>query len=142
MPIQRLCKNCQRSFAQYNTTQNLCGKCAYNKYSKPQQHITRLGKKASAWIERRHNWIQWHPAVDGYWECYLRISPRCLPSIDIDQLTIDHVVPRSSSLAEATDDDSNLMPACVFCNGMKGSRHLENIPEFTNWEVLSKRGTQ
>lgn len=117
--IERLCKDCGRAFAQYNTTQTICQKCAYNRYAKPRKAIKRIGKVTAAWLDERLAWIENNPpSHEGYWECYLQIAPLCPKFIDIDQLTLDHVVARSKHQA------TELRPACAYCNGMKGSKKL------------------
>lgn len=124
--IEKMCKNCGSSYVQWNSLQKHCQKCAYNLYAKPKKQITRWGKKSKEWMEKRHEWIKAHPPINGYWECYLKISPMCLGQVDIDQLTVDHVIPKSNAQNYSNrNDDSNLKPACVFCNNMKGSKSLE-----------------
>lgn len=120
--IERMCKNCGQTFPQYNTAQTLCGKCAYNKYAKPRKPIKKIGKVAKAWIGERKQWIENNPPDEyGYWTCYLQIAPLCPKRIDIDQLTLDHVIPKSRH------QKTELKPACVYCNGLKGSRTLDNL---------------
>lgn len=85
-----------------------------------------MGKKAAAWIEERNQWIQDNPPeYNGKWRCYLRTTPLCPEFLDIDQLTLDHEIPRSS-LKNMPGVKTKLRPACVFCNGDKGSQSLEN----------------
>lgn len=125
--IERLCKSCGNSFHQYNTMQTICPKCAYNKYAKPQKPIKRYGKKAKAWNKERESWVETNPPDEyGYWVCYLQIADLCPKRIDIDQLTIDHVTPRSRHTA------TELKPCCIYCNGLKGSRTLEAIQADNN----------
>ena len=84
-----------------------------------------MGKKAAAWIIERNQWIQDHPPeYGGKWRCYLRTTPLCPEYLDIDQLTLDHEVPRSSINYDPANP--RLKPACVYCNGDKGSQSLEN----------------
>lgn len=124
MSIERMCRSCGTTFRQFTTVQNICGKCQYNKMlairknsnAKP---IKRIGKKAKAWVEERNQWIQDHPAKDGYWVCYLRTTALCPILLDIDQLTLDHVIPRSRGTK------TEIKPACVYCNGDKGSQDLK-----------------
>lgn len=124
--IQKMCKDCGSCFSQYNTTQTRCSKCAYNKYApKLQQRkpIKKVGKVAKAWIEYRHEWIKRHTTSNGTWTCYLQISPMCLKTLTIDTLTLDHVIPRSGA-PHLRLEDSNIKPACEFCNAMKGSKRI------------------
>lgn len=73
-------------------------------------------------------WIQSNPPEKGKWRCALRISPICPGGLDIDQLTIDHIKPKGSR-PELAHKLSNLQPACVYCNGVKGSRDMDKIKE-------------
>lgn len=45
--IEKMCKQCSRTFPQYNTAQSLCGVCSWNKYfkGKKQKAITKRGKR-------------------------------------------------------------------------------------------------
>lgn len=91
------------------------------------KRLKQIGKKGAAWITARHEWIKNNPPNhQGYWECYLKISPNCIPWIDIDQLTLDHVVARSKDSTKLTDQ-TNLAPACYPCNEMKASKDLEEL---------------
>lgn len=84
--------------------------------------IKRIGKKVLAWKAQRLAWIEAHPPDDwGYWDCYLKIHPWCPGRVDIDQLTLDH------EQAGIKKSQSPLHPACVYCNGLKGSRSLESV---------------
>jgi 5-methylcytosine-specific restriction endonuclease McrA len=68
-------------------------------------------------------WIQANPPTNGVWICALRITPLCPVRLDIDQLTIDHIKPKGSN-PELAHELSNLQPACIYCNGEKGSKTL------------------
>lgn len=85
----------------------------------PLQHWKRpqkIGKKAEEWADVRRNWIASHPAP---WQCYL-----CGRSLDLDTLTIDHLIPRSNFRNYAhRHDDENLRACCWACNYSKGSKH-------------------
>lgn len=89
--------------------------------------INKIGKTTKQWIITRSTWIKKNPpASDGTWECYLKIHPWCPGRMDIHRLTLDHVVPRSNdpSLRFAL---GNLRPACIYCNGEKGSKSLDAV---------------
>lgn len=90
--------------------------------------IKKIGKVTQQWIDTRAEWIALNPPpMDGkYWECYLRIHEWCPGRLTLAQLTLDHVVPRSSDSTLRFDHD-NLRPACEYCNGMKGSRSLDQL---------------
>lgn len=125
--IQRVCRNCGEPFTQFNKLQTKCGKCAYNLHAKPRKAMKRLGKVGKQWLEDRAVWVTNNPPNhEGYWECYLRISPRCLGWIDVDQLNVEHVKGRKRH-PEERRNQSNLKPACGPCNELKGSRDLEEL---------------
>ncbi len=67
------------------------------------------------------------PTIEGqYWECYLRIHPWCPVKLDIEHLTLDHVVSRTRD-PKLRFNQQNLKPACIHCNGMKGSRSVDEV---------------
>lgn len=90
--------------------------------------INKVGKTTKQWFVTRASWIRKNPPpIDGkYWECYLRIHPWCPVRLDVNTITLDHVVSRSHapSLRFAAE---NLRPACKYCNLAKGSRTLEQV---------------
>lgn len=95
-----------------------------------------IGKVTQAWIDARAEWIANNPPdKNGYWYCYLRIHPWCPYRLTNDKdrvdrnvgmLTLDHVVSRTHDASRRTDQ-TNLRPACGYCNEMKGSRNLEDV---------------
>lgn len=123
--IQRLCKNCGESYSQFTSMQTICGKCQYNcmmelrrKNGVKATPIKRMGKRALAWNKERKQWIKDNPPDEyGFWYCYLRTTKLCPIGLNIDQLTIDHENNRNH--------EGGLFPACVYCNGDKGSIALE-----------------
>lgn len=118
-----MCVGCGHTFVRYTTTQRYCGKCQFNRYAKPRKPIKRMGKVAKEWVEFRHGWIKDNP---GPWVCYLQISPDCIRNLDIDTLTLEHVVPKSRA-PQLRTDSKNIKPACYFCNSLKGSRSLDKV---------------
>lgn len=90
--------------------------------------INKIGKQTKQWFVTRASWIRHNPPpIDGkYWMCYLRIHPWCPGRIDIAHLTLDHVVSRTRDVKLSFRLD-NLRPACIYCNGQKGSKSLEQI---------------
>lgn len=90
--------------------------------------IKKIGKIGKQWLDTRSEWIEQNPpTIDGkYWVCYLQIHEWCPGRITIAQLTLDHVVPRSSDSTKRFDHD-NLRPSCEYCNNMKGSRSLAQV---------------
>ena len=81
-------------------------------------HITKHGKVAQTWWNVRRKWFDDNKA-DNY-TCYL-----CGKWLTPAETTLDHVVPRSHD-ASLRYETSNLRPCCYTCNGLKGSKSLEN----------------
>ncbi len=115
---------------------NFCGlkghypyKCFKNpKNSFKRSGVKKNGKYAKQWALTRVTWIKRNPPpIDGkYWECYLRIHPWCPVRLTEQYLTIDHVQSRSSA-PDKRFSMSNLRPACIYCNNMKGSKSLYKV---------------
>lgn len=77
--------------------------------------------------ETRNKWIQENPPnADGYWYCYLHISPMCLNQLDIYAVTMEHVIAKGKGI-EYRHDLKNIKPACSPCNSLKSSRSLESL---------------
>lgn len=94
---------------------------------KKKKYLKSQGKTAKQWKVTRDTWIKKNPpSHEGYWECYLKIHPNCPRWLDIYSLTLDHVVPRSKD-GSIKFSQSNLKPACSWCNEMKGSRKLDEV---------------
>lgn len=81
----------------------------------------RMGKVAVAWYKYRKDWIKRHGGDEGRWICALQCSPLCKKILTIETLTLDHIIPRSRR-PDLRYEDSNMQPACFFCNSEKGSR--------------------
>ncbi len=92
--------------------------------------MKRVGKVTKQWFVTRATWLRNNPPpIDGaYWECYLQIHPWCPVRIDIHTVTLDHVVSRTRD-PSLRFTASNLRPACMHCNEMKGSRSLDEVRE-------------
>lgn len=90
--------------------------------------INKVGKQTKQWFITRTTWIKKNPPpIEGkYWMCYLRIHPWCPGRIDVAHLTLDHVVSRSRDPSKRFSSD-NLKPACMYCNGEKGSKSLDQV---------------
>lgn len=90
--------------------------------------INKVGKTTKQWFVTRATWIKKNPPPieNKYWICYLRIHPSCRGQIDITHLTLDHIVSRTRD-PSLRFKLSNLKPACLPCNGLKGSRSLEQV---------------
>lgn len=111
----------------------LTGHYPYQCFTNPKKALKRtpikkVGKQTKQWYITRATWIKKHPpTVEGkYWICYLQIHPWCPKRIDIAHLTLDHVVSRSHD-PKLRFNQSNLKPACIYCNGEKGSRSLDQV---------------
>lgn len=111
----------------------LMGHFSYQCFTNPKKalkrtRINKIGKNTKQWFITRATWIKKHPpTIDGqYWECYLRIHPWCPVRLDIEHLTLDHVVSRSRDPSKRFAQD-NLKPACIYCNEMKGSKNVEDL---------------
>lgn len=120
--IERLCKNCGKSFHRYNSFQTICGLCVYNKNTKPRKPLKKIGPITKKWIEARNTWIQNNPA--DIYTCYICRNI----TITLDELTLDHVKSRSR-YPELRFEQSNLKPCCRKCNEIKGSRDLSEMKE-------------
>lgn len=90
--------------------------------------INKVGKTTKQWFITRATWIKKNPPpIEGkYWMCYLRIHPWCPGRIDIEHLTVDHVVARTRDHSKKFSQ-ANLKPACKYCNEMKGSKSLDEV---------------
>lgn len=113
--IEIMCRSCGSTFAQFNTLQRKCGKCAYNLNAKPKKPLKRMGKVAKQWVEDRHEWIKTHTTEDGTWRCVIGGGV-----LTIDTLTVDHDISRGRDPSKRREQ-SNLQPMCAFHNSDKGS---------------------
>lgn len=109
------------------------GHFSYQCFTNPKKALKRVplkkvGKTTKQWFVTRATWIRKNPPpIDGkYWECYLQIHPWCPKRIDIEHLTLDHVVSRSRD-PSLRFNLSNLKPACMACNNEKGSKALDYV---------------
>jgi hypothetical protein len=114
---QPVCTICNR----IGHTQTFC-------FNKKNKAITKFGKEAKKDMESRNAWLQSIANKDGEWPCYLQISPLCPKILTIETITKEHIKPKGSH-RELAHEISNFMPACIFCNGLKGSRSLERLAE-------------
>lgn len=90
-------------------------------FYKPRKRIRQDGKAYHSWQDTRNLWLTMNPPdKHGYWYCTLNL-PGCLVKIDIDQLTLDHIISRSHA-PSLRYDLTNLQASCIFCNSKKGSR--------------------
>lgn len=121
-------KPCKHCGAELHTS-IMCFKRPRQPIKNKRQLRYRASPEYVKWNATRRDWIQKNPPDKfGFWYCYLKISPVCIKRMDIDQLTLDHVLPKGSfRYRHLKHDPSNLKPACVFCNTQKGSRVLDSI---------------
>jgi 5-methylcytosine-specific restriction endonuclease McrA len=108
---------------------SICGHVGHGQtfcFNKKNKAINKFGKEAKRSLETRNLWLQTNANKDNTWTCYLQISPWCPKLLTIETLTVDHVKPKGSH-KELAHDLTNLKPACVFCNGLKGSRALDKL---------------
>ncbi len=59
----------------------------------------------------------WKRAIKEHWSCQCAY---CGETHDVDELTLDHVKPRTHGGSDLT---SNLVPSCKKCNQAKGSNN-------------------
>lgn len=76
-------------------------------------------KQAKIWLKIRAEWKKQNPPnFQGYYICYL-----CGTWIPENELTLDHVIPKSNAKNYANRHDfNNLKPCCYPCNSKKGSK--------------------
>lgn len=77
------------------------------------------GKQATLWLKIRKQWVKDNPPnFQGYYQCYI-----CFRWIPENELTLDHVIPKSNAQNYANrHDPENLKPCCYTCNSEKGSK--------------------
>lgn len=100
-------------------------------FNKPRRPLKQESDKTQAKrITVSRLWFELNPPdARGLWYCYLRISPDCPYQLTRSTIRLEHV--RSKVRYPALKYEvTNLLPACEHCNKMKGSRDLEDIPEF------------
>lgn len=100
-------------------------------FNKPRRPIKpKSDKTARLEQETRQLWFALNPPNErGLWYCYLRIAPDCWNKLTRTTIQLEHVQSKAR-YPERKYDVTNLMPACGPCNKMKGSRDLEDIPEY------------
>lgn len=126
------CKHCglmgHFSYACYRNPKRALKQLKRTALKRSTKPINKIGKTTKQWFITRATWIKKHPpTIDGkYWICYLQIHPWCPVRLDIEHLTLDHVVSRSRDASLRFNQD-NLKPACIYCNNEKGSKSLEQV---------------
>ncbi len=83
-----------------------------------------------------HRWIKKNPPNEkGEWECYLQISIMCPKKLTKHTMTLEHVKSKKSR-PDLKYDLDNILPACSWCNYMKGSKSLDQLARI--WPKLIK----
>jgi 5-methylcytosine-specific restriction endonuclease McrA len=78
-------------------------------------------------LATRDAWFEANPPADnGYWECYLRISPSCLRMVDRTTIVLEHVKPKQRH-PELRFEVSNIQPSCEPCNMKKSGYELDKF---------------
>jgi len=62
------------------------------------------------------------------WQAYGEVCRLCGRHLDLDCCSNDHKTPRGAGGGFRDDRVGNLMPACLRCNGYRGSRRLGEGP--------------
>jgi 5-methylcytosine-specific restriction endonuclease McrA len=86
----------------------------------------RMGREYALDREDKLRLLQNTANINGYYSCYLRISPMCIPLLSVDQAVLEHVKPKGS-FPELRHEPSNHKVSCSICNRIKGSRSLESL---------------
>jgi 5-methylcytosine-specific restriction endonuclease McrA len=126
------CKHCglmgHFAYACYQNPKRALKQLKRTELKRSTKPINKIGKQTKQWFITRATWIRKNPPpIEGkYWMCYLRIHPWCPGRIDIAHLTLDHVVSRTRDVSKRFSLD-NLKPACIYCNGEKGSKSLDQV---------------
>lgn len=77
-------------------------------------------------LKLRDEWFELNPPdKEGYWYCYLRISPNCPYRLDKKTVQQEHVLSKTRR-PDLKYDVTNLRPACDPCNKLKGSLNYDD----------------
>lgn len=114
------CKYCEKEVSH---TSLMC-------FNKPRSSLRRISKKTQQKkIDTKIAWFEANPPnSDGGWVCYLRISQHCPVMLTRDTLELEHVKSKASH-PHLRYEVSNLLPACRWCNELKGGLSLERVNE-------------
>jgi 5-methylcytosine-specific restriction endonuclease McrA len=139
-PKLPVCKFCgaickHYSYACIKNPKNQCKYCGGTNHTslmclkKPRKPIRQESVKAQS--KRTATSREWYrlnpPDNNGNWICYLQISPRCPRILTRETITLEHVKSKARHPG-LKYDVNNLKPACEFCNKLKGSLDLEDLP--------------
>lgn len=108
--IEKICRNCGRTFPQYNTTVTICALCAFNRYNKPRKPLKVRGKRTKEYDKWRRDIAV--PYLDK------TFSHQCSNCGRTDQLDIDHIKSRGAH-PELRMELSNIQWLCRPCHQLK-----------------------
>ena len=111
-----------------------CGKDGHTSmmcHAKPKKRIKKEADKAR--VQRQTVTTEWKrslvPDRDGYYTCYLQISPSCPRRLTKLQVVPEHVYPKSK-YPELKYEKLNLKIACEYCNKLKLSNTINKLCKF------------
>lgn len=106
-------------------------------FNKPRRRIKLVSSKTlTQEQEAKREWLRLNPPDErGRWYCYLQISPKCYKVLTTATLRQEHVKSKVR-YPELKYVVSNRKAACDPCNAMKGSRDLDEIPEYTSYPQI------
>lgn len=76
------------------------------------------------------------PEHDGYWYCYLGISPYCLRRMTNPEVCLEHVYPKNKYPA-LRYEVLNLKASCSFCNELKLSNTIAALQRSGMFPMLT-----
>ena len=81
------------------------------------------GKTFKAWGAFRRKYLKLHPPDHaGMYDCAI-MSARCLGRVSKEEITLDHIIPRSRR-PDLRFDPENIQLSCLPCNSEKGSKTI------------------
>lgn len=86
----------------------------------------RMGREHALDRQDKLKLLQNTANINGYYECYLRISSICPRILDVDMVVLEHVRSKGS-FPELRHEPSNHKVSCYGCNSLKGSRSLNSL---------------
>ena len=75
------------------------------------------------------------PDKNGFYHCYLQISPYCLHRLTNKQTLMEHVYPKLKYPA-LRYEPLNLLPSCEMCNKLKGSNTIAALHRSGMFPIL------
>lgn len=102
--------------------------------------IKKFGRISKERADRRAQWIADHPPLEGwnrynahhfqYYNCHICVyfnEHKSVARVLFENFVLEHIVPKGQLTLEESQEDSNLGPAHVLCNNVKGSQLLEQM---------------